>query len=143
MLRLSPDSSRGAHHLVCRSVGCSVPRQFRMALGPATTDRPNQNSPPEQSPKEHRDAVDSQTEMKALQLIPLQKICSDSKLSDLWTACDEFNMVSLMGRIAVLAAVLGVGLIMLIAVAGRVTRFNRRLLVVLFSPRTLPHDLGA
>ncbi len=90
--------------------------------------------PPETSAKEHREAVDSQAEMQALQLIPLQKVCSDSKLSDLWTACDEFNMVNLMGRIAVRAAVLGVGLIMLIALAGRLSRLNRRLLVVLFRP---------
>lgn len=72
--------------------------------------------------------------LKVLQMLPLQAVCSDPELSNAWTGCGDVQAVELMSAGAVGGALVGIALVGLIGLAGRLCRSSRRLLLALFGP---------
>lgn len=72
--------------------------------------------------------------LKVLQMLPLQTVCSDAKLADMWTGCGDVQAVKLMSDGAVGGALIGIALVGLIGLAGILCRSSRRLLLALFGP---------
>ncbi len=83
---------------------------------------------------EYEQAESAIKRMRALESIPLQTICADPKLNQLWTGCDDVAAVSLMGTASVIAGLGGLLMVCLIGAAGRLARTSRRLLLLFFRP---------
>ena len=90
--------------------------------------------PPESDAGAHDEALRSVEEMRILQATPLTEICSSPKLSVVWTGCVDVEAVNFMNTGAIVAAALGIGLMLLIGLAGALSRSSRSLLLVLFRP---------
>ena len=74
-------------------------------------------------------------ELQAEQLkaISLSTLCAEPRNADM-PGCNIYSSLKRTKSLAIAAAVLGLGLIAMIATAGRVSRMNRKLLVALFGP---------
>src|SRR5262249_9568423 len=94
-------------------------------------DKAEASSHPETS---DRKAQDELAGMKVAQMLPLQVVCSDPKMSDLWTGCDDVQAIRFIGSGAVCAALLRITLVLIIGAAGRLSRSSRTLLLAFFRP---------
>ncbi len=81
---------------------------------------------------EDQQAQETVAALKLLQILPLEEVCSDPKLSDTWTGCGDVQAVKFLSAGAVVGALIGIALVALIGLAGRLCRSSRRLLLALF-----------
>src|SRR5207247_9962959 len=72
---------------------------------------------------------------KLAEVVSLGKVCADSDMrGDLKDGCTLYDRVNLMDRVALGTGIIGIVLLASIALAGRLARRRRRLLLALFRP---------